>query len=109
MSGFTSTRDRQIEENRREIALVIEHGARFVTLSGKDAKGTWQQLEIVMRQWRRIEDATSQQGPFILRATATTLNPVPLDDLLDQRASRPRKRRAPKASTSPADELPLDL
>jgi hypothetical protein len=100
------TRDRHIEEHRREVALVIQHRARLVTLSGKDAKGTWQQLEIVMRQWRQIENAANKPGPFIFRATATRFTPVPLRY---KRGPRRPLRRRPSPSTSTPAELPLDF
>jgi hypothetical protein len=38
----------------------------MVALTGKDARSTWQQLEVFMRQWRGIEDLAESSGPFIL-------------------------------------------
>ena len=71
-------RDRHIQENRAEIIAVREHGARMVALSGAEARGTFDQLEIVMTQWRAIAQLLTQPGPFIYTATRTTLRPVDL-------------------------------
>ena len=73
------TRDRAIQDNRAEIAAVRDHGARMVTLAGGEAQTTWQQLEIVMSQWRRIEQLLEQPGPFIYSATRTRLRPESLE------------------------------
>ena len=63
------TRDSQIQANRAEIAAVRDHGARMVALSGREAVTTWAQLEIVMSQWRAIEQVRNRPGPFIYAAT----------------------------------------
>lgn len=73
------TRDRHIQENRREIIAVRENGARMVALSGPDARGTFEQLEIVMIQWRAIIRLLAAPGPFIYTATRTSLKAVSLD------------------------------
>ncbi|MEV4657807.1 hypothetical protein [Micromonospora sp. NPDC049301] len=73
------TRDGQIQAHRRELAAVRDNNARMVALSTEHARGTFEQLEIVMCQWRRIEALLKQPGPFIYIATRTTLRPVGLD------------------------------
>ena len=65
------TRDANIQAHRAEITAVRENRARMVALSGKDATTTWAQLEVLMIQWRRVEDLTQQAGPFIYSATRT--------------------------------------
>jgi hypothetical protein len=50
----------------------------MVALTGDEAIGTWQQLEVVMSQWRAIERRLEEPGPFIYTATRTTLRPVDL-------------------------------
>jgi hypothetical protein len=72
------TRDSRIQEHRAEVEAVKRHGARMVALSGRDARSRWDQLEVLMCQWRRIEALAEQPGPFIQRATRTALSPVPL-------------------------------
>ena len=73
------TRDSRIQQHRAEIAAVKTSNARMVALAGDDARGTWQQLEILMRQWRAIEDLALRAGPFIYRATRSSLRAVALD------------------------------
>ena len=46
---------------------------------GDEARGTWQQLEILMRQWRAIEDLATRPGPFIYTATRSSFRAVDLD------------------------------
>jgi hypothetical protein len=59
------TRDSNIAVNRAEIAAVRESGARMVALAGKEAIGTWAQLEVLMTRWRSIEALLDEPGPFI--------------------------------------------
>lgn len=73
------TRDRHIQQNIAEIRAVRDSGARMVALAGKDAGNTWQQLEVLMCQWREIERLLDEAGPFVYSATRTSLHPVPLD------------------------------
>jgi 3-methyladenine DNA glycosylase Tag len=72
------TRDANIAVNRAEIAAVRDNAARMVTLSGRDAVGTWNQLEILMTQWRQIQSLLDQPGPFIYAATRTSIRKVDL-------------------------------
>lgn len=73
------TRDRHIQVHRREIAAVRDHGARMVTLTGEEAKSTFDQLEVFMCQWRRMLKCLDEPGPFIYAATRTRLRRIPLD------------------------------
>jgi hypothetical protein len=50
----------------------------MVALSGKDARGTFDQLEVFMCQWRSIEASLAEPGPFIYTATRTTFRKVGL-------------------------------
>jgi hypothetical protein len=72
------TRDGRIQRHRAEIDAVRTSGARMIALAGEEAIGTWQQLEVVMGQWRAIERCLAEPGPFIFTATRTTLRPVDL-------------------------------
>ena len=72
------TRDSRIQRRPAEVHAVREHGARMVALAGEDAKTTWLQLELFMRQWRRIEALLELSGPFIYRASRTVLSKVDL-------------------------------
>lgn len=72
------TRDAKIQDHRAEIAAVRDNGARMVTLGGRDAVGTWAQLEVLMSQWRAIERCLEENGPFIYSATRTTFRLIDL-------------------------------
>lgn len=65
------TRDSAIQRYRAELTAVRENNARMVTLAGRDATTTWAQLELLMTQWRAIEQLTRQSGPFVYSATRT--------------------------------------
>ena len=72
------TRDRHIQDHPAEIAAVREHGAKMIALSAADAGSVWNQLEVVMANWRRFEALAGHPGPFVHRATRSGLKPVPL-------------------------------
>ena len=72
------TRDSHIQDNRAEIATVRAHNARMVVLGGRDAGGTFAQLEVLMSQWRAIEACLNRAGPFIYVATRTRFRRVDL-------------------------------
>jgi hypothetical protein len=73
------TRDGQIQAHPSELAAVRDSGAKMVALSTEQARGVFDQLEILMCQWRRILDLLEQPGPFIYVASRTSLRRVPLD------------------------------
>lgn len=72
------TRDRLISRRIAEREAVFQHGARVLVLSARDAQTVWTQLEVFMSQWRRIENLLDRPGPFIVRATRTTLSDLDL-------------------------------
>jgi hypothetical protein len=72
------TRDSRIREHRAELESVRAHGAKMVVLAGREAGARWDQLEILMCQWRRIEALVGLPGPFIHRATRTALTAIEL-------------------------------
>jgi hypothetical protein len=72
------SRDHNIRENPAERRAVVESGARMVALAGEDAGNKWTQLELVMRNWRKIEALLSQPGPFIYSLTYTRLTSLDL-------------------------------
>lgn len=65
------TRDSMIQNRRAELDAVRTSGARMVALAGRDAIGTWNQLEVLMVNWRRIEAFADRPGPFIYTVTRT--------------------------------------
>lgn len=72
------SRDHNIRENPAERRAVLESGARMVALAGADAGNKWNQLELVLRHWRRIETLTTEPGPFIYSATYARLTMLDL-------------------------------
>ena len=72
------TRDSKIQRRHAELHAVSEHNARMVALVSEEAKTVWNQLEVLMTQWRRIEALTEESGPFIYRASRSRLAAVPL-------------------------------
>lgn len=70
------SRDSHIASRPGEIDAVRQHGARLVVLSGKEARGPWEQLEILLARWRRIEGLVSTPGPWIYSATRTRIEKV---------------------------------
>ena len=56
----------------------MANSGRMVALAGDEARGTWQQLEVFMRQWRAIEALATRRGPFIYTATRSALKAVDL-------------------------------
>jgi len=72
------SRDAHVEDHRAWIASVAEHRAKLVVLSGRDAGGTWGQLEILLTQWRAIDALAAREGPFIHAATRSGLRAIPL-------------------------------
>ena len=79
------TRDSGIQHHPAEIEAVRSSGARMIALAGNEAKSTWQQLEVVMSQWRAIEHRLKESGPF----GHCDLRPLHLSER-DQRLERMR-------------------
>ena len=72
------TRDGRISQRVAELAAVVQHGARLVVLTSADARAVWGQLEVLMTQWRRIERLRELPGPFIYRASRSSLQAIEL-------------------------------
>jgi hypothetical protein len=70
------TRDSRIQEHRAEIGAVRDSGARMVALGGKDARGTFDQLEVFMSQWRTSAACLDEAGPYLYAATRTTFRKI---------------------------------
>jgi uncharacterized protein with PIN domain len=72
------TRDRHIQEHRAEVQAVRDTQARMVTLVSREAVDTFHQLEVIMCQWRRIEESLTRPGPFIVAVSRTSFKDVPV-------------------------------
>jgi hypothetical protein len=60
------TRDKAIRRKAGERELWLGHGLRVVALTGSKTMSTWEMLELVVRQWTRLEKliATTGVGPW---------------------------------------------
>ena len=72
------SRDSNIARRVAEVEAVVESGLRLIVLSSADAKTVWTQLEVLMCQWRRIEQIVELPGPYVYRASRTRLKHLPL-------------------------------
>lgn len=72
------TRDAHIQSRPGEIAAVREHGVKMVNLTADSAGDKWGQLEVVMRNWRAIDELQRKPGPYIYRATLSRLTQIDL-------------------------------
>ena len=72
------SRDSNIARRVAEVEAVVDSGLRLIVLSSADAKTVWTQLEVLMCQWRRIEQIVELPGPYIYRASRTRLKHLPL-------------------------------
>jgi hypothetical protein len=68
------TRDRHIRHRPAEREALIEHKARLVTLDARRQLDRWGQLEIVVTQWRAIEEMADLPGPWVYSASRTGLH-----------------------------------
>jgi len=55
---------------------VQAHGAKMVALSGEDVRFTWNQLELFMKNWSRIDQLVDEPGPCIYLLGGSGLRPV---------------------------------
>jgi hypothetical protein len=68
------SKDSAIARSPRMRALIVAHEARMIAVASR-ARGmnTWEHLEIVVSQWRAIESLADVPGPWIYRASRTSL------------------------------------
>ncbi len=70
------TRDSNIQGHVAEVNAVLDNGGRMVALASQDAVTVWAQLEVLMTQWRPIEQLLGEDPPFVYTATRTSLHRV---------------------------------
>ena len=70
---ITITRDRHLLSRPAEVAAIRAHHARVVRLDARHQLRKWDQLEIVVSRWRSIEALVSEDGPWIYRASRSSL------------------------------------
>jgi len=72
VAGFGWTvisRDHEIGRKPAELRAVQEHGLRMVVLDSRRQPTTWGELDIVVRQWKSVEEVTTLAGPCVFVAT----------------------------------------
>jgi PIN like domain len=67
------SRDRHIQHRPAERAALIETRARMFRLDARRGLNKWEQLEIIVSQWRRFEELAEAPGPWLYMATRTAL------------------------------------
>jgi hypothetical protein len=67
------SRDRHIQHRPAERSALVEASARMFRLDARHGLNKWQQLEIIVMQWRRFEEMVLLPGPWLYMATRTTL------------------------------------
>ncbi len=67
------SRDRHIQHRPAERAALIDAGARMFRLDARRGLNKWQQLEIIVTQWRRFDELAALPGPWLYAATRTAL------------------------------------
>lgn len=70
---ITITRDKHIMSRPTELAAVTSNRAKIICLDARHELTKWLELEIIVSQWRRIEDLSSSAGPWIYRASRSRL------------------------------------
>jgi hypothetical protein len=65
------TRDRHIRSRPAEKQAIVEHSARVITLDGRRGLRKWDQLEIIVTQWRKFEELSELPGPWVYTASRT--------------------------------------
>jgi PIN like domain len=72
------TRDRHIQERTSEKTAVVAANARMFAITSKDQLNNWGLLEVVVSQWRNLERAAEEPGPYIYSLTRTSLEKIKL-------------------------------
>jgi len=67
------TRDRHIQHRPAERHALVAAGARMIRLDARHGLNKWQELEIIVTQWRRFEDLAEFPGPWLYMATRSSL------------------------------------
>ncbi len=67
------SRDRHIQHRPAERAALVDAYARMIRLDGRHGLNKWQQLEIIVSQWRHFEEMAELPGPWLYTVTRTTL------------------------------------
>jgi PIN domain-containing protein len=67
------SRDRHIQHRPAERTALVAAAARMFRLDARQSLNKWQQLEIIVTQWRRFEQLANLPGPWLYMVTRTSL------------------------------------
>lgn len=68
------TRDKHMRHRPAEYEAIVRNKARVVRLDARRELKKWDQLEIIVCQWRNIEKYRDREGPWILEASVSKLS-----------------------------------
>jgi len=72
------TRDARIATRTAEKDQVLAARARMFAITTPEALHTWDLVEIVVTQWRNLERAAQEPGPYIYSLTRTAMHKLDL-------------------------------
>jgi hypothetical protein len=72
------TRDKRIATRTAEINAVVASAARMFAVTSRENLELWGLVEVVVTQWRKIEDASREPGPYIYSVTRTAMDKIDL-------------------------------
>jgi hypothetical protein len=72
------TRDRRIQDRLSERDAVVAYNARMFAITSQEQLDNWGLLEVVVSQWRAMERAADEPGPYIYSVTRTSLSKIAL-------------------------------
>ena len=70
------TRDKHIRTRPGEIAAVKRHAVKMFALTSAGQLSRWDQLDMLVRRWDRIEEEAMLDGPFICTVTYSSVTPL---------------------------------
>jgi hypothetical protein len=72
------TRDKRIQDRVSEKDTVVASNARMFAITSPEQLDNWGLLEVVVSQWRAMERAAEEPGPYIYSLTRTGLTAINL-------------------------------
>jgi hypothetical protein len=72
------TRDRRIQDRVAEKDAVVASNGRMFAITSPEQLNNWGLLEVVVSQWRAMERAAEEPGPYIYSLTRTGLTKIDL-------------------------------
>ncbi|GII86690.1 hypothetical protein Ssi03_46800 [Sphaerisporangium siamense] len=72
------TRDKHIERRTAEKDAVLTARARMFAITSEEVLDGWGLLEVVVTQWRHVEQAAEKPGPYIYAVTRSGMREISL-------------------------------